>query len=92
MRVKKYKKNIKNVKKKIHTTVHLISVHLSSLTIFLFFFFTRCFVLLPFIFFYTSPRLARDEQAKATSRKEIEDYAAKPKTIKISSSQLSRSS
>ena len=80
MRVKKYKKNVK----KIHTTVHLISVHLSSLTIFIFFFFTRCFVLLHFIFIYTSPRLAGEERAKATSRKEIEDYAAKSKTIKIS--------
>ena len=31
--------------------MHLISIRLSFLTIFLFFFFTRCFVLLPFIFF-----------------------------------------
>ena len=86
MRVKKYKKNVK----KIHTTVHLISVHLSSLTIFIFFFFTRCFVLLPFIFIYTSPMLAGEERAKATSRKEIEDCAVKPKTMKISSSRLRR--
>ena len=73
-------------------TVHLISVHLSSLTIFLFFFFTRCFVLLPFIFLYTSLRLTGEERAKATSRKEIEDYAAEPKTMKISSFQLRWSS
>ena len=70
--------------KKISTTVHLISVRLSSLTIFLFFIFTRCFVLLPFISLYTSSRLTREKQAKATSRKEIEDCDAKPKTMKIS--------
>ena len=73
-------------------TVHLISIRLSSLTIFLFFFFTRCFVLLPFISFYTSPMLTGEERAKATSRKEIEDCAVEPKTMKISSSQLRRSS
>ena len=73
-------------------TMHLISIRLSSLTIFLFFFFTGCFVLLPFISLYTSPRLTGEEQATATSRKEIEDYAAEPKTMKISSSQLRRSS
>ena len=81
MRVKKLKKESK-ICKKIPTPVHLISVRLSSLTIFLFFFFMRCFVLLPFIFFYTSPRLIGDEWAKVTSRKEIEDCAAEPKTIK----------
>ena len=70
----------------------MISVYLSSLTIFLFFFFTRCFVLLLFIFLYMLPRLTREQQAKATSRKEIEDYTAEPKTMKISSSQLRRSS
>ena len=64
-------------------TVHLILVHLSFLTIFLFFFFTRCFVLLPFISLYMSPRLIGEEQAKATLRKEIEDCAAEPKTMKI---------
>ena len=69
--------------------MHLISVRLSSLTIFLF---TQCFVLLPFIFLYTSPRLTREERAKATSRKEIKNCAVEPKTIKISSSQLRRSS
>ena len=57
-------------------TVHLISVRLSSLTIFLFFFFMRCFVLLPFISLYTLPRLTGEERVKATSRKEIEDCAA----------------
>ena len=70
--------------------VHLISVRLSSLTIFLFFFFTPCFVLLPFISLYTSSRLIGEEQVKATLRKEIEDCAAEPKTMKISSSQLRR--
>ena len=69
--------------------MHLILVRLSSLTIFLF---MQCFVLLPFIFLYTSPRLTREERAKATSRKEIENCAVEPKTIKISSSQLRRSS
>ena len=73
-------------------TIHLISVHLFSLTIFLFFFFMRCFVLLPFISHYTSLKLTGEEQAKATSRKEIKDCAAEPKTMKISSSQLRRSS
>ena len=73
-------------------TVHLILVRLSSLIIFLFFFFMRCFVLLPFISLYTSPRLTREERAKATSRKEIEDCAAELKTMKISSFQLRRSS
>ena len=72
--------------------MHLISIRLSSLTIFLFFFFTRCFVLLPFISLYTSPRLTGEERAKTTSRKEIEDCAVEPKTMKISSSQLRRSS
>ena len=67
-------------------TVHLILIRLSSLTIFLFFFFTRYFVLLPFISLYMSPRLTGEEQAKATSRKEIEDCAAESKTMKISSS------
>ena len=67
-------------------TVHLISVRLSSLTIFLFFFFTRCFVLLPFISLYTSPKLTGEERVKATSRKEIEDCAVELKTMKISSS------
>ena len=66
----------------------MISVRLSSLTIFLFFFFTRCFVLLPFISLYTSPRLTGEKRAKTTSRKEIEDCAAEPKTMKVSSSQL----
>ena len=73
-------------------TIHLISVRLFSLTIFLFFFFTRCFVLLHFISLYTSPRLTGKERAKAMSRKEIEDYVVEPKTMKISSSQLRRSS
>ena len=73
-------------------TVHLILVRLSSLTIFLFFFCIRCFVLLPFISLYKSPRLIREERAKATLRKEIEDCAAKLMTMKISSSQLRRSS
>ena len=85
MRVKKLKKESK-ICKKIPTPVHLISVRLSSLTIFLFFFFTRCFVLLPFISFSTSLRLIGEERAKTTSRKEIENCAAKPKTMKISSS------
>ena len=71
-------------------TVHLISVRLSSLTIFLFFFFTRCFVLLPFISLYMSLRLTGEERAKATSRKEIKDCAAEPKTMKISFFQLRR--
>ena len=71
-------------------TVHLISIRLSSFTIFLFFFFTRCFVLLPFIFLYTSPRLTGEERAKATLRKEIEDCAAELKTMKISFFQLRR--
>ena len=91
MRVKMLKKIVKNVKK-ILTTVHLISICLSFLTIFLFFFSTRCFVILPFISLYMSPRLIGEEQAKATSRKEIKDCAAKAKTMKISSSQLKRSS
>ena len=73
-------------------TVYLISVRLSFLTIFLFFFFILCFILLPFIFLYTSLRLIREERAKATSRKEIEDCADKSKTMKISSFQLRRSS
>ena len=73
-------------------TVHLISIRFSFLTIFLFFFFTRCFVLLLFISLYKSPRLIREERAKATLRKEIEDCAAKLMTMKISSSQLRRSS
>ena len=73
-------------------TMHLISVRLCSLIIFLFFFFTRCFVLLPFISLYTSPRLTGEERAKATSGKEIKDCAAEPKTMKISFSQLRRSS
>ena len=64
--------------------MHLISVRLSSLTIFLFFFSTWCFVILSFISLYTSSRLTREKQAKATSRKEIEDCVAKPKTMKIS--------
>ena len=73
-------------------TVHLISVPLSSLTFFLFLFFMRCFVFLPFISLYTSPRLTGEERAKATSRKEIEDCAAEPMIMKISSSQLRPSS
>ena len=73
-------------------TVHLISIRFSFLTIFLFFFFTRCFVLLLFIFLYMLPRLTREKRATTTSRKEIEDYTAEPKTMKISSSQLRRSS
>ena len=72
--------------------MHLILVRLSSLTIFLFFFFMRCFVILPFISLYMSTRLTREERAKATLRKEIEDCNAEPKTMKISSSQLKRSS
>ena len=72
--------------------MHLILVCLSSLTIFLFFFFMRYFVILPFIFLYTSTRLTREERAKATLRKEIEDCAAESKTMKISSFQLRRSS
>ena len=71
--------------------MHLISVRLSSLTIFLFFFFTWCSVFLPFISFYTSSRLTGKERAKATSRKEIENCVAEPKTMKISFSQLRRS-
>ena len=86
MRVKKLKKESK-ICKKIPTPVHLISVRLSSLTIFLFFFFTWCFVLLPFISFYTSPRLTGEERAKNTLRKEIENCAAETKTMKISSFQ-----
>ena len=73
-------------------TVHLILVRLSSLTIFLFFFFTRCFDFLPFISLYTSPRLTGEERAKATLRKEIKDCAVEKKTMKISSFQLRRSS
>ena len=92
MRVKKLKKKrVKNVKK-IPTIVHLISVRLSSLTIFLFFFFTPCFDLLSFISLSMSLRLIGEERAKATSRKEIENYAAGTKTMKIFSSQLRRSS
>ena len=72
--------------------MHLILVRLSSLTIFLFFFFMRCFVILPFISLYMLTRLTREERAKATLRKEIEDCAAEPKTMKISFSQLKRSS
>ena len=72
-------------------TVHLISVRLSSLTIFLFFFFTQYFVVLPFISLFTLLWLTREERAKAMSRKEIEDCAAELKTMKISSSQLRRS-
>ena len=71
-------------------TVHLISNHFSSLSPF--FFFTQCFLLLPFISLYTLPKLIGEERAKATSRKEIEDCAAETKTMKISSSQLKRSS
>ena len=66
-------------------TIHLISVRLFSLTIFLFFFFMRCFVFLPFISLYTSPRLTGEERAKAMSRKEIEDCVVESKTMKISS-------
>ena len=65
-------------------TIHLISVRLFSLTIFLFFFFMRCFVLLPFISLYTSSRLTGEERAKAMSRKEIENCVVEPKTMKIS--------
>ena len=65
--------------------MHLISVCFSSLTIFLFFFFTQCFVLLHFIFLYTLSRLTGEERTKATSRKNIEDCVAKLKTMKISS-------
>ena len=67
-------------------TIHLISVRLFSLTIFLFLFFTRYFVFLPFISLYTSPKLTGEERAKAMSRKEIEDCVVEPKTMKISSS------
>ena len=67
-------------------TIHLILVRLFSLTIFLFFFFMRCFVLLPFISLYTSSRLTGEERAKAMSRKEIENCVVEPKTMKISSS------
>ena len=70
--------------------VHLISVRLSSLTIFLFFFSTWCFVILSFISLYTSFRLTREERAKVTSRKEIEDCATQSKTMKIASSQRRR--
>ena len=72
--------------------VHLISICLSSLTIFLLFFFTRCFVLLPFISLYTSPRLTGEKRVKATVRKEIENCVVESKTMKISFSQLKRSS
>ena len=72
--------------------MHLISVRLSFLTIFLFFFFKRCFILLLFISLYTSLKLIGEEQAKATLRKEIKNCAAESKTMKISSSQLRRSS
>ena len=65
-------------------TIHLISVRLFSLTIFLFFFFMRCFVLLPFISLYTSSRLTGEERAKPMSRKEIENCVVEPKTMKIS--------
>ena len=41
--------------------MHLISVRLSSLTIFLFFFSTWCFVILSFISLYTSFRLTGEE-------------------------------
>ena len=71
-------------------TVHLISNRFSSLSPF--FFFTQCFLLLPFISLYTLPKLTGEERAKATSRKEIEDCAVETKTMKISSSQLKRSS
>ena len=64
-------------------TVHLILVRLSSLTIFLFFFFAQCFVLLPFISLYTSPRLTGEERVKATSRKEIENCATESKIMKL---------
>ena len=67
-------------------TIHLISVRLFSLTIFLFFFFMRCFVLLLFISLYTSPRLTGEERAKTMSRKEIENCVVELKTMKISSS------
>ena len=63
-------------------TIHLISVRLFSLTIFLFFFFMRCFVLLLFIYLYTSSRLTGEE--RAMSRKEIENCVVEPKTMKIS--------
>ena len=66
--------------------MHLISVHLSSLTIFLFFFFTRYFVVLPFISLYTLLKLTEEERAKAMSRKEIENCVVELKTMKISSS------
>ena len=72
--------------------MHLILVRLSSLTIFLFFFFMPCFVILPFISLYTSTRLTREERAKTTLRKEIKDCATESKTMKISSTQLRRSS
>ena len=72
--------------------MQLILVRLSFLTIFLFFFFTQCFILLPFISLYTSPRLTGDERVKATSRKEIENCVVESKTMKISFSQLKRSS
>ena len=91
MRVKKLKKKSK-ICKKITTPVHLISVRFSSLTIFLFFFFTQCFDLLSFISLSMSLRLIGEERTKATSRKEIENCVAKLKTMKISSSQLRRSS
>ena len=72
--------------------MQLILVRLSFLTIFLFFFFTQCFILLPFISLYTSPKLTGDERVKATSRKEIENCVVESKTMKISFSQLKRSS
>ena len=50
-------------------TVHMISVRLSYLTNFLFFFFMQCFVLLLFISLYTLLRLTEEERAKATSKK-----------------------
>ena len=70
-------------------TVHMISIRPSSLTIF---FLHGALFFFPFISLYTFPRLTREERAKATLRKEIEDCAAEPKTMKISSSQLRRSS
>ena len=72
--------------------MQLILVRLSFLTIFLFFFFTQCFILLPFISLYTSPRLTGDKRAKATSRKKIKNCAIESKIMKISFSQLKRSS
>ena len=91
MRVKKYKKNVKNVKKNIYDSAHdlnpsFFSHHFS----FLLFYEVLCSS--SFYFLYTSPRLTGEERAKAMLRKEIEDYVAEPKTMKISSSQLRRSS